>query len=351
MAMSSQSNILSLAASMLVAIILCLPRPTYAFQTFHTISKTYLSKIHHPNHNHNHLHHPSSSATATFTTSKETSELIDLQNNDDDDNGDNDSWVLRQITFLDLTAAPSSPSTKNDDSGDDDEDDTTNNNIALDARNLSEFLMEIGACSVSITDSDLNTDNEDPIFDEPSLSTCQQELGDDDDKDDDNMNEQWAMIIPDYAAGRNLWKRCNVCAHFPNSIDIPDIIDAVRYTFHCPTTPRYKVDNIPDRDWVQHVQSSWDPIVTSDSKFVLRFPWHDNEKVMKACQVMEMNKMQEMMSKQFDTGVKREGAVVHFDGEYHDDEVKSNMEKNREYVQIELEGVSIVQPLRVSSRA
>jgi len=281
---------------------------------------------------HQHQHHTLSSSSSLKTISKESTELIDVEDEEEDD-----SWVLRQITFLGLTAPKEEEAS--DDTSSSDKDIESKN--ALDARNLSEFLMEIGACSVSITDSDLDTENEEAIFDEPSLSsTCTNDLSDIQ-LDDDENNEQWAMIIPDYAAGRNLWKRCDVSAHFPQSLDVPTIIDAVRYTFHCPTNPRYKVDNVPDLDWIQHVQESWEPIVTKSSKYVLRFPWHTDQKVMKACQDMEMMKMKELQQAQFSSGVKREGAVVHFDGDFYDDSDGNSNEqakKNREYVQIELEG-------------
>lgn len=263
------------------------------------------------------------------TASKESTEIV----NDEDDNlyeddEDNDSWVLRQITFLGLSAVK-----KDDAIAQEAGDEETTPKNALDARNLSEFLMEIGACSVSITDSDADTDNEDPLFDEPSLSTC---VNDDDDSDEE-LSGQWAMVIPDLAAGRNLWKRCDVSAHFPASLDVSSIIDSVRYTFHCPSSPRFKVDDVPDLDWIHHVQESWNPIVTRESKFVLRFPWHEDDKVMKACQEMEMLKMQENMKKQFSSGVKREGAVVHFEGEDEEDTSEAAVD-NREYVQIQLEG-------------
>mmetsp|Transcript_38924 Transcript_38924/g.66427 ORF Transcript_38924/g.66427 Transcript_38924/m.66427 type:complete len:543 (-) Transcript_38924:56-1684(-) len=261
------------------------------------------------------------------TASKESTDVVGDSSLEDEDNtaDDDDSWVLRQITFLGLSA----PNSKADDGDSDTDNDETSKN-ALDARNLSEFLMEIGACSVSITDSDADTDEESPLFDEPSLTSCSNDL-----LDDEELKEEWAIVIPDLAAGRNLWKRCDVSAHFPSSLDVPSIVDSVRYTFHCPSNPRFKVDDVPDLDWIQHVQESWNPIVTRDSKFVLRFPWHEDKLVMKACQEMEMIKMQEDMKKQFSSGVKREGAVVHFED---DDDAVANNRKNREYVQIQLEG-------------
>ena len=224
-------------------------------------------------------------------------------------------WTLRQITFLDLTAGSSSTS----------EDDEKSE---LDARNFSEFLMEIGACSVSITDADANTSNEDPLFHEPSLTTCPNDYLED--------SNDFAMVLNDVAAGRNVWKRCHVSAHFPSSLfDVPNIIDALRYTFQIPTTPRFEVDTVPDLDWIKHVQESWNPIVTKDSKFVLRFPWHEDSTVMKACQDAEKERMMENMAKRFSSGVKREGAVVHFE---EDDDEPAGKQKNREYVQIKLEG-------------
>ena len=128
---------------------------------------------------------------------------------EDDATAATDSWTLRQITFLGLTAPNAKASTEEDDDGNDGE--TPKN--ALDARNLSDFLMEIGACSVAITDTDADTDEENPMFHEPSLTSCSDDL-----LNDEELNEEWAMIIPDLAAGRNLWRRCDVSAHCPLSI-------------------------------------------------------------------------------------------------------------------------------------
>ena len=85
---------------------------------------------------------------------------MNLQDDNSDDDGDADSWVLRQITFLGLSAPNKEDSSING------EEITAKKNV-LDARALSEFLMEIGACSVSITDSDADRDLENPLFDEP----------------------------------------------------------------------------------------------------------------------------------------------------------------------------------------
>jgi len=251
--------------------------------------------------------------------SKESSEGI-LESEDDedeDDDWDADSWVLREIKFLSLSAASSNAL---DDINHDPTEETT-----MDARGLSEFLMEIGACSVSITDSDKDTPDEDPVFDEPGETSCTNDV--------DDVLGKYALVLEDRAVGRNIWKRCDVSAHFPGSLDVPSIIDSLRYTFSLPAAPRYTVDDVPDRDWIKHVQESWTPIITRNSKFVLRFPWHEDNVVMKACQEMEREKMQAAMAAQFDTGVKREGAVVNF---YNED--SEPIKQERAYVQIELEG-------------
>ena len=82
---------------------------------------------------HQHQHHTLSSSSLK-TISKESTELIDVEDDKEDD-----SWVLRQITFLGLTA-PKEEEASDDTSTDKD----LESKNALDARNLSEFLMEIG---------------------------------------------------------------------------------------------------------------------------------------------------------------------------------------------------------------
>jgi ribosomal protein L11 methyltransferase len=136
----------------------------------------------------------------------------------------------------------------------------------MDPALLSDYLMEIGACSVSITDHDKDTDNEDPIFAEP-----------------DESNDIFAAIIcGDAAVGKNLWMRCDVTAHIPASYDIAAIVDDVRTSFDLAVGVRYIVDDVPDLDWVKEVQSSWKPFVVGD--FILKFPWHTKEDVHEAIQ-------------------------------------------------------------------
>eukprot|EP00957_Ditylum_brightwellii_P083794 6368976-Ditylum_brightwellii.AAC.1 len=74
---------------------------------------------------------------------------------------------------------------------------------------LSEFLLELGACSVSITDHDRDTPNETPIFREPG-----------------NNKEDWATIICGDAA-----------------------VESIRVAFELDVALRFEVDNVPDLDW------------------------------------------------------------------------------------------------------
>ncbi|KAG7343786.1 ribosomal protein L11 methyltransferase [Nitzschia inconspicua] len=125
---------------------------------------------------------------------------------------------------------------------------------------LCNFLMELGACSTSITDADLGTDHESPLFDEFDTSRMTRT-----------------------AVTTHVWNHCHVTAHFPASTSLEWIMDIVQDSF--PNLPRYdKVTNVEDRDWVLHVQQSWKPIVLPP--FVLRFPWHTDDAVDEAVQKM-----------------------------------------------------------------
>ena len=130
---------------------------------------------------------------------------------------------------------------------------------------LADYLMEIGASSVSITDHDKDTDAERPIFAEPDDADCFA-----------------AIICGDAAVGKNVWMRCDVTAHFGDSYNPLDVVDNVRTAFDLGANPRFEVDEVPDLDWILLVQSSWKPIVIGG--FVLRFPWHTIEDVEESVQ-------------------------------------------------------------------
>jgi ribosomal protein L11 methyltransferase len=134
---------------------------------------------------------------------------------------------------------------------------------------LCEFLMEVGACSTSITDADRGTALEEPVFREPGVNTISW--------NDDGLQEMWtATTLP-------VWNRCNITAHFPASTDIAATVQLIRDVFldSMPALQQYTVEQVPNQDWVVKVQRSWTPIVVVN-KYVLRFPWHSDKDVSKA---------------------------------------------------------------------
>ena len=85
-------------------------------------------------------------------------------------------------------------------------------------------------------------------------------------------------------------------AHFPASIDLPNVLETVRAVFPEHEIPS-SVEYVPDQDWVIHVQSTWKPIVVGGGssndedkknkqhqRFVLTFPWHTADDVEEAIQ-------------------------------------------------------------------
>jgi len=124
---------------------------------------------------------------------------------------------------------------------------------------LCDFMMEIGACAAYIIVADRGTDLEQPLFRNLPQSPWQDTL-------------EWAAP---------LWSRCNVTAHFPDSTDIEATVALIRDMFS-DSIPllksSYSVEQVPNRDWVVHVQQGWKPIVVAN-KYVLRFPWHTDEDV------------------------------------------------------------------------
>lgn len=125
---------------------------------------------------------------------------------------------------------------------------------------LCDFLMELGACSTSITDSDRDTDQEVPVFREPGQYA--------------HMPTTTPPVSKD---GTVVWNKCNVVAHFAASIDLELVADLVRTGLDLANAVDYQVEEMPDRDWVRHVQQSWNPILVQG--IVLRFPWHTQEDV------------------------------------------------------------------------
>ncbi|KAL7575764.1 hypothetical protein ACA910_003094 [Epithemia clementina (nom. ined.)] len=204
------------------------------------------------------------------------------------------SAQLQSLTFAYLPRATTTETTSDHDAGDDQENHSSSSSSFLDPDLLCDYLLELGACSASIVDANAGTPLESPIFREVSSSFLL-------------MSDQ----MPDWA--HSLWKVCNVTALFPASIHVPAVLQQVSQTFgggggnsgsrddHNTKDDDNDDDNdddqnqllfaipptiatLPDRDWVVHVQSTWEPIVVScqNIQFVLRFPWHSNRHVQRA---------------------------------------------------------------------
>ena len=120
---------------------------------------------------------------------------------------------------------------------------------------LCNFLMELGACSTSIVDSDRGTRNEQALFDEFDTASMTRT-----------------------AVTTHCWNQCDVNAHFPASTSLDWIMDLVRDVF--PNLRYTDVSTVENKDWVSHVQRSWNPVVLPP--FVLRFPWHTDKMVQAA---------------------------------------------------------------------
>ena len=120
---------------------------------------------------------------------------------------------------------------------------------------LCDFLMELGACSTSITDADYGTDMEHAIYQEPGYFP------------DPIMD---GSVVP-------IWKKCHVQAHFASSASLEWVAELVQDALNIPLHSS-SVSDVVDRDWVIHVQQSWKPILVNG--IVLRFPWHTDEHVL-----------------------------------------------------------------------
>jgi len=125
---------------------------------------------------------------------------------------------------------------------------------------LGNFLMELGACSTSITDADFGTEQERAIFDE---------------FDAESMTRT--------SVTTHVWDNCDVSAHFPASTDFKWVMEIVQDSF--PDLPKYSVTQVENKDWVLHVQQSWKPIIIPP--FVLTFPWHTNQLVQEALEAAD----------------------------------------------------------------
>jgi ribosomal protein L11 methyltransferase len=121
---------------------------------------------------------------------------------------------------------------------------------------LCDFILELGACSVSMTDADRDTDMEEPMFGEPTF----------------NEDERLLWLPP-------VWNHCHVTAHFPASTQLETLVETVQdFLGSDHPSLSYQLEVVPNRDWIVHVQQSWKPIVVAN-RFLLTFPWHNQTQI------------------------------------------------------------------------
>jgi ribosomal protein L11 methyltransferase len=108
---------------------------------------------------------------------------------------------------------------------------------------ISDFLIEIGAISTSIEDSNLNQNNEELIFGEPQ-----------------NESQQF-------------WKNNTIQALFEKTTDIEIIKAALMSKFD---TPNFSIEayDVQDQDWVKLTQSQFSPIKIHDKLWIIP-TWHE----------------------------------------------------------------------------
>lgn len=155
---------------------------------------------------------------------------------------------------------------------------------------LSDALMELGATSVSVQDSELGTSAETPIFRHHSASpTWRGGRGGGEDpalgrmdsrgvvrgegEDGESAAQQQEQQAQEWSPSE-FWEKSLVTASFPSSWDLQQVAEMLEVTLGLEAPPGYVVaDGFDDAvDWTSKVQESWPPILAGD--VLIAFPWH-----------------------------------------------------------------------------
>ena len=108
---------------------------------------------------------------------------------------------------------------------------------------FSDALMDLGALSSAIEDAFAGTDNEEPIFGEPTMPQQQ------------------------------LWQQNMVVALFDEKTNVADVLQQAAIQTEI-TLPEYQIARIEEQDWVRLTQSQFDPIKISDRLWITP-TWHN----------------------------------------------------------------------------
>jgi len=111
------------------------------------------------------------------------------------------------------------------------------------AEALSDFLMELGALSVSIEDAHAEMPDEAPIFGEPNMPPA------------------------------GFWRDNIINALFNSDTAIPSIMQQVQAQFDLPDL-RYSVEDVAEQDWVRLTQAQFEPIKILDGLWIVP-SWHE----------------------------------------------------------------------------
>jgi len=109
------------------------------------------------------------------------------------------------------------------------------------ADRLSDALMACGALSVSIEDAHAGTDDEQPIFGEPGMA-------------------------------QETWHDSLISALFPEAIDLAPIVRQAAHDLGL-TLPPFRIEALPEQDWVRLTQAQFDPIQISQRLWIVP-SWH-----------------------------------------------------------------------------
>ena len=109
------------------------------------------------------------------------------------------------------------------------------------ADRLSDALMALGALSVSIEDAHAGTDDEQPIFGEPGMA-------------------------------QETWHDSLISALFPEAIDLAPIVRQAAHDLDL-TLPPFRIEALPEQDWVRLTQAQFDPIQISQRLWIVP-SWH-----------------------------------------------------------------------------
>jgi len=115
---------------------------------------------------------------------------------------------------------------------------------ALDAERLSDALLELGAISVSVTDTDAGTPDEKPVFGEPGEP-----------------------------AGAT-WDRSTVSALCKRDVDCEALLAAAAGRAGLASAPAFRSEPVEDADWVQVTQAQFAPIHVAERLWIVP-SWHE----------------------------------------------------------------------------